>query len=80
MRPTSTYPLPAAGATNFYARTDSGVLAGGGADEDLGRGRHDLSPLFRAGHDVLTELHLSPRGVGQGHDPSPGRYPSDPWA
>src|SRR5262249_23595058 len=46
MRPTSAYPLPPAGATTFYARTDSGVLAGGGADEHLGRGRHDLSPLF----------------------------------
>ena len=58
MRPTSTYPLPSAGATTFYARTDSGVLAGGGTDEDLGRAQHDLSPLFRAGHAVLTELRL----------------------
>jgi hypothetical protein len=66
MEPTSTYPLPGAGATTFYVRTDSGVLAGGGADEDLGRGRHDLSRLFRAGHAVLTELRLICEGGRQG--------------
>jgi hypothetical protein len=66
LKPTSIYPLPAAGVTTFYARTDSGILAGGGADEDLGRGRHDLSPLFRAGHAVLTELRLICEGDGPG--------------
>jgi hypothetical protein len=58
LTPTTDYPLPAAGTTNFYARTDSGVLTGGGADEELGRDRHDLSSLFLAGHAVLTELRL----------------------
>jgi hypothetical protein len=58
MRPASSYPRPAAGSTAFYARTDSGVLVGGGADDDLGRGQHKLSPLFLAGHGVLTELRL----------------------
>jgi hypothetical protein len=66
MSPTSTYPLPPAGTTTFYARTDSGVLAGGGTDEDLGRGRHDFSLLFRAGHDVLTELRLICERSGPG--------------
>jgi hypothetical protein len=58
MMPTSSYPLPPARFTTFYARTDSGIFAGGGADEELARGRHELSSLFRAGHSVLTELRL----------------------
>jgi hypothetical protein len=66
LRPTSTYQLPPARTTTFYARTDSGVLAGGGTDEDLGRGWHELSPLFRAGHGVLTELRLICEGSGPG--------------
>jgi hypothetical protein len=66
MTPTSTCPLPAARTTTFYARTDSGVLAGGGADEDLGHGRHDLSSLLRAGHGVLTELRLLTERGGPG--------------
>jgi hypothetical protein len=66
LRPTSTYPLPTVGTTSFYARTDSGVLAGSGADEDLGQGRHDLSPLFLAGHAVLTELRLISERGGTG--------------
>ena len=52
LSPTSAYPLPQAGSTVFYARTDSGILAGGGANEHLGGGRHELSSLFLAGDDV----------------------------
>jgi hypothetical protein len=66
LRPVSTYPLPATGVTTFYARTVSGIVAGSGADEDLGRGRHELSPLFRAGHAVITELRLICQGGGPG--------------
>jgi len=66
MTPTSTFPLPAAGTTTFYARTDSGIVVGGGADEDLGRDRHDLSELFRSGHAVLTELRLICERAGPG--------------
>jgi hypothetical protein len=62
MTPTSTYPLPQAGNTIFYARTDSGVLTGSAPDADLGLGRHALSPLFHAGHGILTELRLASSG------------------
>ena len=64
MRPTSAFTLPTAGVTLFYARTDAGVLTGSGSDDDLGRGRHDLSSLFHAGHAVLTELRLICEGGG----------------
>jgi hypothetical protein len=56
--PTFAFPPPDQGSTVFYALTDAGVLTGGGADEELGSGRHPLSHLFMAGHGVLTELRL----------------------
>jgi hypothetical protein len=64
MGPTSTYALPGPGTTTFHARTDSGVLSAGGADQELASGRHDLSRLFRTGHDVLTELRLISEAPG----------------
>jgi hypothetical protein len=56
LKPCESFPVPAVGQTIFYARTDSGVLTAGGIDADLARGQHLLSPLFRAGHVVLTPL------------------------
>jgi hypothetical protein len=58
MTPTDSFPLPAEGHTHFYALTDSGVLSGVGRDEDLGFGRHRLSLLFHAGHQVITQLRI----------------------
>jgi hypothetical protein len=66
LTPTSDFPLPATGGTHFYARTDSGILTGGGIDKDLGGGQHPLFPLFRAGHAVLSELRLVCEGKGAG--------------
>lgn len=58
LKPSESFPLPATGHTLFYALTDSGVLSGGGREDDLGHGRHLLSPLFHAGHRVITQLRL----------------------
>lgn len=56
MRPCESFPPPETGQTIFYALTDSGVLTGGGLDNDLGCGHHQLSPLFYVGHEVITQL------------------------
>ena len=55
---TETFPVPEEGRTIFYVLTDSGVLTGAGLEDDLGYGRHPLSPLFHAGHGVITQLRL----------------------
>jgi hypothetical protein len=53
-----TFPIPAVGHTFFYVLTDAGILTGGALEDDLGFGRHQLSSLFHAGHDVITQLRL----------------------
>jgi hypothetical protein len=59
------FPVPALGQTIFYVITDSGILTGEGLDDDLGNGRHLLSPLFHAGHAVLTPLIQTTENAGQ---------------
>jgi hypothetical protein len=56
LKPCESFPLPATGHTVFYVLTDAGILTGGGLEDDLGYGRHPLSPLFHAGHGVITQL------------------------
>jgi hypothetical protein len=58
LEPTESFPVPAEEQTRFYVLTDSGVLGGAGLEDDLGYSRHPLSPLFHAGHRVITELRL----------------------
>ena len=53
-----TYPIPKPAHTVFYVLTDSGILTGGALENDLGYGRHVLSPLFHAGHEVISQLRL----------------------
>lgn len=52
------FPVPAPGRTIFYLLTDSGVLTAEANEDDLGYGRHVLSTLFHAGHEVITQLRL----------------------
>ena len=56
MSPTSEFPLPTVGEVKFYVLTTNGVLTAEAAEEALGAGEHQLSPLFFAGHDVITGL------------------------
>jgi hypothetical protein len=58
LRLTTEFPVPAVGQMIFCALTDAGILTWGGPDVELGAGRHPLSPLFVAGHGVLTQLRL----------------------
>ena len=58
MSPQDEFPLPEEGMTQFVVVTADGRRGAAATEDDLGHGRHDLSPLFHAGHDVITELRL----------------------
>jgi len=55
---TAMFPIPEPAHTVFYVLTDSGILTGGALENDLGHGRHPLSPLFHAGHELITQLRV----------------------
>jgi len=56
--PDASTELPAAGRTALVALTRGGRLRAEAAEDDLGYGRHPLSPVFLAAHDVITELRI----------------------
>jgi hypothetical protein len=51
-------PLPSEGMTQFVAVTAEGLRGLVAPEEDLGEGRHGLSPLFYDGQDVITQIRL----------------------
>lgn len=55
-------PLPDEGLTQFVAVTREGLRGAVALEEELGEGRHALSPLFYAGHDVITQIRLTQDG------------------
>ena len=55
---TSAPPPPPLGLTQFVAVTPRGLRCAGAGEDELGRGRHVLSPLFHAAHDVITQIRL----------------------
>lgn len=55
---TGDYPVPQTGYTVFYARTDAGLLVCGGPQESFIEGRHELSELFQAGQEAITQMHI----------------------
>ena len=52
-------PLPGLGMTQFVAVTPDGPRGALAPEDDLGRNRHELSPLFHAGHEVITQIRLT---------------------
>lgn len=56
--PVADPPLPAVGETQFVAVTPDGLRAAVAPEEDLSRDHHELSPLFYAGQEVITEVRL----------------------
>jgi hypothetical protein len=59
--PETETPLPEPGQVRFVFLTDEGRRAAEAQEAELGGGRHELSSLFFAAHDVITELRkLSP--------------------
>ena len=53
---------PDEGTTQLVAVTESGLRAARAPEEDLGGGGHSLSPLFYAGHDVITAIRVVDEG------------------
>ena len=49
-------PLPDVGRVRFYVRTFDGIKGAEADEEDLGEGRHPLSPVFHAAHDVIGAI------------------------
>jgi hypothetical protein len=56
--PTDETPLPSAGRVRFYVRTFQSTLTAEVEDAPLARGTHKLSPVFQAGHAVITQMRL----------------------
>lgn len=52
-------PLPDVGMTQFVAVTPDGLRGAVAPDDDLGVNRHELSPLFHAAHEVITQIRLT---------------------
>jgi hypothetical protein len=59
MQPTASFPTPAVGKVRFYLLTFSGVLTAEADEQDLGHERHQLSPLFHKGHEVIGNVRLT---------------------
>lgn len=59
MKITKTFPYPSIGKIKFYVLTREGVYSSEAGEEELVNGQHALSPLFRAGNDVMTGLRTA---------------------
>jgi hypothetical protein len=55
-------PLPDVGMTQFVAVTGGGLRGAVAPEDDLGEGRHGLSPFFHAAQDVITQIRLAEGG------------------
>jgi hypothetical protein len=67
MAPVTAFPRPRDGRTVFYVLTDWGVFSAEANEVEMGEQRHVLSPLFNAGHEVVSPhvelLHNRPSAV-----------------
>ena len=52
------YPMPDVGRVRFYIMTSSGVFTADENEQVLGEGKHRLSLLFYAGHEVIGQLRM----------------------
>ncbi|MCE5328651.1 MAG: hypothetical protein LLG01_19810 [Planctomycetaceae bacterium] len=58
MTRTAKFPTPQQGRVRFYVLVNDGVFTVEADENDLGYGRHELSPLFHAGHEVITQFRM----------------------
>jgi hypothetical protein len=58
MVPAQETPLPDTGMVRFYVHSTESLLTAEANEQDLGHGRHVLSELFHAGHNVITQVRL----------------------
>ena len=72
--PTERVPLPKPFHTRFYFLTETGTRTAEVNEDDLGNGRHLLSPLFHKGHDLISQIfaveeqHSAESGTGTGNE------------
>ena len=52
--PVAATPFPDVGRVRFHVRTFAGIVGAEASEDDLGYGRHPLSPVFHAAHAVIT--------------------------
>ena len=57
-------PTPRIGRVRFYVRTFEGTLGAEETENELGGNHHPLSPVFYAGHAVITAIRESTESVG----------------
>ncbi len=57
--PATAAPYPGQGRVRFYVRTFQGTLTAEADEQDLGHMRHELSPVFHAGHAVISAIRLA---------------------
>jgi hypothetical protein len=56
---TNEFPLPQQGYIRFYIVTPRGILTSEAKENDLGNGRHSMSPLFHMAHKLITQMRLA---------------------
>ena len=56
MKDTKGPEIPAVGEVRFYLLTYAGLRSAAGIEEELGSGKHELSPLFFAAHRVISAV------------------------
>ena len=59
---TWSFPLPGVGRVKFYVLTYSGIYTADADENELGHRKHELSPLFYDGQDVITQFRLAQQG------------------
>ena len=59
--PAADTPLPKPDHVRFYIRTFEATLTADADEKDLRSNHHKLSPLFRAGHAVITKMRYLDR-------------------
>jgi hypothetical protein len=58
LSPATTFPLPAAGHAAFHVLTFGPAFTAEVAEEELLSGRHPLTPLYFAAHEVIARMRL----------------------
>jgi hypothetical protein len=59
LAPTESFPLPDVDRVRFYVLTFTGTLTAEAGERELGKRIHELSALFYAGHDVITQIRIT---------------------
>jgi hypothetical protein len=57
--PAESFPLPDVDRVRFYVLTFTGTLTAEAGERELGKRTHELSALFYAGHDVITQIRIT---------------------